>query len=1108
MAKSEVKVTYKVLNAEFNRGISEMNGKLTTLNKEFRLQQEQMKLTASNTEKLEATLSKLGAEYALAQEKTKLVAEGLKQVTQATGENSKETQTWSNKLLDAKKNEEFLKNAIEQTKSALDKERQAVSESARASQERKDKLTALKAEQDRLADSADKIRSKYDLERAALGNNAKESDLLKIKKKELAEQMENTGRQAQNLERQLEVAKAEYGESSREVDKLEKELLEAKTAFQEYANEAAKAGDKIGQFSEKSRVVGEKLTSVGKGLTAGLTVPIVAGAGFAVKAASDFESAFAGVMKTNDEVVDQNGKVVVSYDDLRDGIRKMAKEIPASTTEIAGVAEAAGQLGVKTENVLSFTRTMIDMGKSTNLSSEEAATALARLANITGLPQDKFDELGSTIVELGNNFATTESEIVELGLRLSSAGDQMGLTEAEILALSAAMSSVGLSAEAGGSAMSTVMTKINSAVHEGGEGLESFAQVAGLSAEQFAQKWKDKPTEALTDFVKGLGGVSASGENLDKVLKDLGITGLRETDTIKRLAGAGELLPNAFSMANKAFEENKALSEEAAKRYETFESKLGLVKNKVSDIAVEFGGPLMDAVSTVLDNLEPVFNLLSDLAQGFSNMPKPAQELVMIIGAILAAVGPVLIFVGQIATAIGAIGGLFAEGGALAGVVTWLTGTLMPALSNFVGAIVGWPLVISAAIAAVVAALVWFFTQTETGKQAWSDFMTWLTDLWASLVTTATEVWNGLVEVVGPAVDAVVQFVKSIWETFSTWWSENQSLIESTVKIVWDSIASYFTTWWSTLTAIFQAAMAFLEPFLSVQWELIKGTVIVVWELIKGHIEATITLVSGVIKAVMQAINGDWSGAWDTIKETGKKVLDIISTTVSNVFRAIFQTLSNIMDNIKERIGSAWESAKSKVTEIVNGIKDTIASGFESAKQTATNIFEGIKNTITNTINGAKDAVKRAIDTMRGFFNFSWSLPRPSLPRFSVSGGQAPWGFMGKGSLPSIGISWFAKGGIMTNPTVFGRNGNNLMAGGEAGPEAILPLTSKVLGSIGRAQAAAMGRTSGPEVTIHNTVNMTAQVDSDYGSDRLFNRVDQWLADKSSLRQFAVSGAN
>lgn len=184
-----------------------------------------------------------------------------------------------------------------------------------------------------------------------------------------------------------------------------------------------------------------------------VSAALSAAGGYAIKTGIDFESAFAGVKKTVDATD-------AELEEFREGIRDMAKEMPQSASQIAEVAEAAGQLGIQNKNLLSFTEVMSNLGVATNMSATEAATSLARLANITQMPQENFDRLGSTIVALGNNLATTESEITEMGLRLAGAGKQVDMSEAQILGLAGAISSVGIEAEAGGSAVSTVMAKM------------------------------------------------------------------------------------------------------------------------------------------------------------------------------------------------------------------------------------------------------------------------------------------------------------------------------------------------------------------------------------------------------------------------------------------------------------------------------------------------------------------------------------------------------------------------------------------------------------------------------------------------------------------------
>ncbi|WP_458102767.1 phage tail tape measure protein [Enterococcus faecalis] len=469
--------------------------------------------------------------------------------------------------------------------------------------------------------------------------------------------------------------------------------------------------------SEKMISSGQKMEKVGGALTKGITLPILAGAAAVTTAAVKWESDFAGVKKTNDEVVDSTGKVVYSYKDLENGLRGLAKELPSSHTEIANVAEAAGQLGIKTKNVVGFTKTMIDLGESTNMSAEEAATALARLANITGMPQTEFDKLGSVIVDLGNNFATTESEITAMGLRLAGAGHQVGMSEAQIMGFAAALSSVGIEAEAGGSAFSKVMVQmqlavenganafagleslsqqtgvsmeqVSSAVRNGGKELKNtagamgltskelktmhkeatdasgklndFADVAGMSAEQFSKAFKEDASGAIIKFIEGLGKTKEHGQSAIAVLDDMGITEVRLRDSLLRAAGASDVFKSAVDRGTKAWGENTALTEEANKRYETTESQLKMLKNEAVDVGITFGGPLVKALRDALQATKPMIKTVTNLAESFSNADPKTQQTIVKMIALTAAMGPAIKLTGTLTKGVGFLGKGFVD---------------------------------------------------------------------------------------------------------------------------------------------------------------------------------------------------------------------------------------------------------------------------------------------------------------------------------------------------------------------------------------------------------------------------------------------------------------
>lgn len=411
-------------------------------------------------------------------------------------------------------------------------------------------------------------------------------------------------------------------------------LVRALQASEQQSGKTADAIRKVatesGRMADENQTTASKLaqhardnerayTQVGGALTA-FGVATTAAFGMSAKAAVDWESAFAGVKKTVDDSAE-------GYANLSDELRGMSRELPASAVEIAGVAEAAGQLGIKRENITDFTQTMVDLGETTNLRADEAATAIARFANVMGTSQTEFDNIGSAVVELGNNYATTEAEIVELAQRLAGAGRQANLTEGDVLGLATALSSVGIEAEAGGTAYSRVLLDMSKAVDTGSESLDVFADVAGMTASQFSAAWRDDAGSAIAAFVGGLGDMEARGESIQPILEELGLTDIRVGDALRRSASAADLFTGAMETGNAAYADNSALAEEAAKRYETVGAQLEIARNNVVDAAISFGEVLLPAVGAAAE-------ATSDFAGSVSDLPSAVQAGIVGVGGL------------------------------------------------------------------------------------------------------------------------------------------------------------------------------------------------------------------------------------------------------------------------------------------------------------------------------------------------------------------------------------------------------------------------------------------------------------------------------------------
>jgi TP901 family phage tail tape measure protein len=410
---------------------------------------------------------------------------------------------------------------------------------------------------------------------------------------------------------------AAFERARRSTMRLETQLRQADLAAASLDKQLADEANKAAAQRARS------MEQLGRGLAA-FGLATAAGLGLAAKAAIDWESAWAGVTKTVDGSPEQMAA-------LESELRDLAMTLPAAHAEIAGVAEAAGQLGVERGAVAAFTKTMIDLSETTNLTADAAATAIAQLGNVLRLDlKNDVDNFGAALVALGNDGASTEADILSMAQRIGGAGATLGMSAQDVLGFAAALSNVGIEAEAGGSSISTAMIKIAEAVDKGGSKLDIFAETAGMSAADFTAAFRDDPAQAIATFIEGLGGVEAAGGSVFQVLESLGLSEIRVRDALMRLSQSSRGVATDLNLSARAWEENTALIEEAEKRYETTEAKIQIAKNTLVDLAIDVGGVLLPVLTELVESVAGIFRWFSDL-------PGPVQSVATVMAALGAA---------------------------------------------------------------------------------------------------------------------------------------------------------------------------------------------------------------------------------------------------------------------------------------------------------------------------------------------------------------------------------------------------------------------------------------------------------------------------------------
>ena len=757
----------------------------------------------------------------------------------------------------------------------------------------------------------------------------------------------------------------------------------------------------VNKYKDSIRNVGSTMRSVGSTSMLYMTMPAVAGMGTAIKSSIEWEQALAGVAKTTNMSGSELNK-------MGNEITKMSNTMPFAATEIAGVAEAAGQLGIKKQDITSFTRTMMNLGVATNLTADEAATEFARFANAANMPIKDVDRLGSTVVALGNSTATTEKEIVEMAQRLAGAGAQAGFSSDEIMSVSAAMSSVGIEAEAGGTAMTQIWNKMTKAVAEGGDTLDSFAKTAGVSGKEFAQIWENNPSKALSMFVKGLGETEGGAKGVLKALDDVGIKGIREADTIRRMANNHQVLDKALKTGSEGWKENSALTNEANIRYETMGSKLKMLKNTFINFARTIGDAVAPIVSFLADKLTGLFEHL----QGTSNATKIAIAAFTLLGV---AIPPLIVATGVLAHSIvgiseamtllnatkggakffslfnGGIKGILPKIGQLLTKIP-LLGSAFTLLTGPVGIVIG-------VIAALTAGIVYLWKTNDSFRNfvinAWNSIKDsaiavfgfikpYIINIWDGIKNSSIAIWNALktaAKVTWNAIKFAVQHpIQALKNIISGIWN----FIKANSLNTWNLIKTGILNIAKSLVSLVRASFNGLKAFFTMLWSFIKNNSIKAWLAIKNSVLAIIRNFVTLSKHNFAVLKGFLSALWTSIKNTAIKLWTALKIGVLTIIRVLVSTARNILNTLKNFITRLWQSIKAISiriwTAIKNGVINAIKGMYNGVRKILANLkafitrtWTAIKNTTIKLAKGLSTGVKNAFNSLsrvtRSIFN-------------------------------------------------------------------------------------------------------------------------------------------
>ena len=627
------------------------------------------------------------------------------------------------------------------------------------------------------------------------------------------------------------------------------------------------------------------------------------------------------------------GKAYVQIIPSAKGISGMIQKEMGGEVASAGVS-AGESLGSKMMGAVSGVIAAAGIGQAIGASINEGAALQQSLGGIETLFKDSADKVKGFANEAYKTTGLSANAYMEnvTGFSASLLQSLGGDTDKAAETANMAMIDMSDNANKMGTSMESIQLAYQGFAKQNYTMLDNLKLGYGGTKQEMQRLLSD--AEKLTGVKYDMNNLSDVYSAIHAIQENLDITGTTAREAATTFTGS--------------FESMKAAAQNVLGKLSLGEDIQPALQALMETTSTFLFGNLIPMIGNILKQIPNL--ILGGIKGVFSGIF--GEGLGSIMGGIVTALGSAFLAFKAFSAVSGLLSGIPAV---LTTIKTAVTGLFTAMSANPIGIAI-------AAIAALTAGLVYFFTQTEMGRQIWQGFMDWFSGVWQSVAPVLTEVWNGIVEtattvwnnmmaVVAPIIQAVVDFIRSVWDGISLWWTENQGLIQQTFTTVWNAIQTVIQTVMPIIQSIIETAMNILTPFIEATWNNICTVVTTVWELIKIAIQTAMDVISGIIKAVMAIINGDWGTAWNAIKSVGEAIWKGLSAAGKAIFDGFAQILSNIWNTIKSVASSAWEGLKSTVLGLIDGLVQGAQRAWESMKQgvsdlvsNVTSIFDGIRN--------------------------------------------------------------------------------------------------------------------------------------------------------------------